>query len=171
MHDTLLIIFTGVLAIVALTQVLIFFGIYKSVRRATIWLEGLGKDLNRNVEVISSKVDESLMTIKGIADKIIPISDNLAETTEVVRKRVLALDDFLAETTRTAQLEILRVQDTIQIVTRTTRETAELFRSSIQTPINEINAITRALRTGFDIFFRRRKNLSNSSVHDEEMFI
>jgi hypothetical protein len=171
MHDTLLIIFTGVLAAAILMQAFLFFGIYKSVRRLTVWMEGLGKDLTRNAEIVSSKVDESLVTIKGIANSVKPISDRLTDTTEIIQKRVLAMDDFLAETTRTAQLEILRIQDTIQIVTRGARETVELLRTSILTPVNEINAITRALRTGFDMFFRRSRNLSSSSAHDEEMFI
>lgn len=171
MHDTLLTIFTGVLAVAVLIQTFLFFGIYRSIRRLTSWMDGLSKDLLRNVEVISGKVDEGLATIKGIAEGIKPIREKLAATTDIVHKRVTELDAFLAEATSTARLEILRVQDTIHSATQKMEQTLELLRHGIVTPLNEINAISRAIRVGLDVLFRRRKNPSSTSPQDEEMFI
>jgi len=171
MEDTLLMVFTGVLAVAVLLQAVLFFGIYLSIRRITAKMDGLGKDLLKNVEAMSAKVDEGLACIKGISDSLKPITDNLTNTTEMVHKRVVELDAFAVETIKTAQLEILRIQDTVQMVTNRARETIELLHAGIQTPINEINAISRALRVGWDILFRRRRNISNTSAQDEEMFI
>jgi ABC-type transporter Mla subunit MlaD len=134
-------------------------------------MDGLGKDLIGNVEAVSAKVDEGLTSIKSLSDSLKPITDNLASTTEIVHKRAVDLDAFVAETIRTAQLEILRIQDTIQMATNRTRETIELLHAGLQTPINEINAISRALKVGLDFLFRRRRNYSGTSAQDEEMFI
>ena len=171
MQDTLLAIFTGVLAVAVLMQTFLFFGMYKSIRRITVWMEGVSKDLLSNVENISSKVDEGLNSIKSISDGLQPISEKLTNTTDVIYKRTLEVDAFLSDAIKTAQLEILRIQDTIQIATRRTQETIELLHSGIQSPISEINAIRRALTVAFDVLLRRRRNLSNTPTQDEEMFI
>jgi methyl-accepting chemotaxis protein len=171
MQDTLLMVFTGVLAVAVLTQSFLFLGIYRSVRRMADRMDGLGKDLLKNAEVVSAKVEEALKSIKGVADSLKPISDNVTNTTRVVHNRVAELDAFLAEATRTAQLEILRIQDTIQTAVSRAQETIELLHTSILAPINEINAISRGLRAGLDILFRRRKRPSGTSAQDEEMFI
>jgi len=172
MHDTLLTVFTGVLAVAVLMQSLLFFGIYRSIRKITFWMEGLGKDLAKNVEVVSAKVDEGVTAIKGLAESVKPIVERLANTTDVLHKRVLELDDFLASAVRTARLEILRIQDTIQTATRRAEETMELLRKSILAPLNEVNAIIRAIRVGLDVLFRqRRRSPSGTSAQDEEMFI
>jgi hypothetical protein len=169
--ETLLIVFTGVLAVAVLMQALLFFGIYKSIREMTSRMDSLGKDLRTNLEAISAKADEGLASIKSMSESLKPIRDNLADTTEIVHKRVEKMDAFMDETLNTAQLEILRIKDTVQMVTERTRETVELLHGGLQIPINEINAISRALRVGFDFLFRRRKGISNSSAQDEEMFI
>jgi hypothetical protein len=171
MHDTLLMIFTGVLAVAVLMQSLLFFGIYRSVRKMTVWMDSLGKDLLRNVEAVSAKVDDGLTTIKGIAEGLKPIAEKLTDATEIVYKRIAELDNFLAEATSTARLEILRIQDTIQIASRRTQETIDLLLKNILAPLNELSAITRAIRIGLDVLFRRRKNPSDTSAQDEAMFI
>jgi hypothetical protein len=169
--ESILLIFTGVLTAAVLMQVFLFFGIYRSIRQMTAKMDDLGKDLLKNFYDISAKVDEALTNIKIMSDSFKAITDSLANTTEIVHKKVVKIDAFVDETIRTAQLEILRIQDTIQMVTDRTRETIELLHSGIQSPINEINAISRALRVGFDFLFRRRKNISGASAQDEEMFI
>jgi hypothetical protein len=171
MHDTLLTIFTGVLAVAVLIQSFLFFGIYRSIRQMTSWMDGLGKDLLRNVEVISGRVDEGLATIKGMAEGLKPIREKLTATTDIVHRRVTELDAFLAEATSTARLEILRVQDTIKSASQKAEQTMELLHNGILAPLNEINALSRAIRVGLDVLFRRRKKPSSTSPQDEEMFI
>jgi hypothetical protein len=171
MEDILLIVFTGVLTAAVLMQALLLFGIYKSIREMTSRMDSLGKELRNNLEAISAKADDCLANIKSMSDSLKPIRDNLADTTEMLHKRVEKIDAFLDETLKTARLEVLRIKDTIQMATDRTRETVELLHGGLQTPINEITAISRALRVGFDFLFRRRRGVSSSSAQDEEMFI
>jgi methyl-accepting chemotaxis protein len=171
MHDTLLIVFTGVLAFAVLLQSLLFFGMYRSIRRISERIDDWGKDLLRNLNVISSKVEEGLTTVKSAADNLKPITQNLVGTTQIVHKRVMELDNFLAEATRVARQEIVRVQDTIEYATQKTEETVEIIQNTILTPIQEISAIARAIKVGADALFRRRRNPSKTSAQDDEMFI
>jgi hypothetical protein len=171
MQDKLLMVFTGVLAVAVLIQSLLFFGMYKSIRRMTVWMDGMGKDLLRNIEAVSAKVNEGVATIKGVAEGLEPVREKLADTTDIVYRRVRELDVFLGEATDTARLEILRIQDTIHTASNRAQETIELLHGTILAPLNEINALTRALRVAMDVLFRRRRGSSGATVQDEEMFI
>ncbi len=170
MHDTLLLIFTGILAFAVLLQTLLFLGIYKAIRQMSSYLDDMGKDLLRNVGIISAKVDEGLATIKGMADGLKPIRDKLANSTDIIHNRITELDAFLDEATTTARSEIRRIQDAIQSAVQKAEQTLELVRKSILTPLGEVSAVTRGLRVAMDVLFRRRRHPS-SSTQDDEMFI
>ncbi len=170
-QDVLLLIFTGVLAAAVLMQSLVFFGIYRSIRRMVTWMEGQSKDIIRNIDVISAKADAALTTIKSVGEDLKPVTERLNTTTEIVYKRVAALDVFLSDTTRTAQLEILRIQDRIESASQKVADTLEILHRSILAPVNEINAITRGISVGINMLFRRKKEFSSTSHQDEEMFI
>ncbi len=170
MHDTLLTIFTGVLAVAVVIQTVLFFGMYRAIRHLSGYLDEIGKDLLRNIDLISAKADECLTSIRELAEGLKPIRDKLAATADIIHGRVTELDSFLADTTNTARLEILRIQDTIQSASEKAEHTLELLHRSIFAPINEIGAIARAIRVALDVLFRRRRNPSRS-VQDEEMFI
>ena len=169
-HDTLLMIFTGVVAFAIVVQTILFFGIYKAVRQLSTFLDGMGKDLRRNIDLISAKAEGCLTAIKDVAEGLKPIRAKLAETTDIIHNRVTELDVFLADTTKTARLEILRIQDTIQTASEKAEHTLDLLRKSVFAPVTELSAIARGIRVALDVLFRQRKNPSRSA-QDEEMFI
>jgi len=169
MHDTLLTVFTGVVALAVVVQTVLFFGMYKAIRQMSSQLDGLSKDLLRNISAVSAKVEEGLSTVKDFVDSLKPIRNKLADTTEIIHDRIAELDAFLAETASTARLEILKIQDTIQSASQKAEETIELLRRKLLAPFNEISAISRAIGVATDILFRRRRN--PGSAQDEEMFI
>ena len=171
MQDTLLIVFLGVLAVAVLMQSFLFFGMYRSIRKMTAWMSEFGQDMLKNVEVISAKVDEGLTSIKGMTQGLKPITEKLSDTTEIIHHRVTELDIFLAEATSAARLEIVEIQDAVHTASQRAQETLGLLHDSILAPLSEINAISRAIRVGLDVLFRRRKTLSNAAAQDEEMFI
>ncbi len=171
MQDTLLAIFTGILALAVLLQSLMFFGMYRSIRRISVWMEGAGKDLIQSTSAVSSKLSEALAALKDMADGLRPVREKLIDTTDIVHRRVADLDAFLSEVTRTGRLQVLTIQDAVQRATQRMEETLELVHNSLLAPLNEINAVSKAVRAGFNLLFRKRRNISNASVQDEEMFI
>jgi hypothetical protein len=171
MDQTLLMIFTGILAAAVLMQTIIFLLISKSIRQLTMQMDSLGDKLLRNVEAISEKVNEGLTAVKDVAEDLKPVTQKLSNTAEIIHHRVKEVDAFLAEATSTARLEMLRIQETLHDASRRFQETCDLLRDGILTPVNEINAIARAIRVAVDVLFRRRRASSSSSALDEEMFI
>ena len=125
----------------------------------------------KNAQIISSRVEEGLSTIKSTAESLKPITQNLVHLTQIVHNRVVEMDQFIGETTRTAQLEFIRIQDTFQLAMRRAGQAIETLKDSILAPISEVNAVVRAVRIGIDVLFRRRRNPSSISAQDDEMFI
>ncbi len=169
MHDTLLTVFTGVVALAVVIQTVLFFGMYKAIRQISARLDGMGKDLLSNIAAVSAKVDEGLSTIRDFVEGLKPVRDKLAATTDIIHDRVTVLDAFLAETAETARLEIAKIQDTIQSASQKAEETIEFLRKNLLAPFNELSAISRAVRVAMDVLLRRRRN--PGSAQDEEMFI
>lgn len=170
MQDTLLMVFTGILAFAVLVQTILLFGMFRVIRQMSVWVDGVGKDLMRNVELISSKVDEGLTAVRGVTEGVKPILGNLSQTAEVIHSRVVEVDAFLVDATNTARLEIARVQETIHSATERAQQIIETLHESILTPLSEFGAISRGIRVGVGALFRKRRNPSRSA-QDEEMFI
>jgi len=160
--ETLLMVFTGVLALAVVIQTFLFFGIYKGIRSLKA---DLG-DLRTDAETVSRKVAEGVTAVKGVTDGLKPVAD----ATDIIRNRVAELDAFLAETTTTARQEIQRVQDTIQSASQKAEQTLDQLRKSLLGPVTEISAVSRGIKVAIDVLFRRRRSPSGSA-QDEEMFI
>ena len=170
-HENILLAFTGILAFAVLLQTLLFIGIYRSIRQMNDWLSTWSKEMLKNAQIVSSRVEEGLSAIKSTAESLKPITQNLVHATQIVHNRVVEMDEFIGETTRTAQLEFMRIQDTFQLAMRRAEQAIDTLKDSILAPISEVNAVVRAVRIGMDVLFRRRRNPSSISAQDDEMFI
>jgi hypothetical protein len=169
MDNTLLMVFTGILALAVVVQTVLFFGIYSAIRRMGTFLDGIGREYLRNANEISAKVDLTFNVIKETAEGFKPVRDKLVDTTEIIHGRVLEIDRFLAETSDMARQQIVGIQESFQAAIQKAEETLDLLHQSLLAPINEINAISRAVQVAIDVLFRRRRN--PGSAQDEEMFI
>jgi len=170
-HENILLAFTGILACAVLLQTLLFIGIYRSIRQMNDWLSTWSKEMLKNAQIVSSRVEEGVSAIKSTAESLKPITQNLVHATQVVHNRVVEMDEFIGETTRSAQLEFMRIQDTFQLAMRRAEQAIDTLKDSILAPISEVNAVVRAVRIGMDVLFRRRRNPSSISAQDDEMFI
>ena len=170
-QEILLAIFTGILAIAVLVQTFVFLRIFLTIRQLTNRVDGLSKDLMKNVEVVTGKAEETLTTIRDIGNEFRPVKDKIVDAAEIVHERIVRVDEFLEETTNTARMEVQSMKDRIELATNRTEELLKMMHDRILAPVNEIYALTRGIRAGFDILFRRRRNASAEPPQDEEMFI
>ena len=53
-----MLVFTGILAFAVLLQTLLFFGIYRSIRQMNDWLSAWSKEMLKNAQIVSSRVEE-----------------------------------------------------------------------------------------------------------------
>ncbi len=173
-QEILLAIFTGILAVAVLMQAFIFLAMYRTFRRLVDRIDGIGRDLIKNADKVTEKAEETLNTIQEIGNGFIPVKDKVVDAAEILHQRVVKVDDFLEETANTARYEVDRVKARIESAASRAEELVEMVHDSILTPINEISAIVRGIRAGFDFLFRRRRKTSESEAEppdNDEMFI
>jgi uncharacterized protein YoxC len=171
MNNTLLLIFIGILACAVLAQSILFFLMYKSMRQLSNRLDVLSRDLLKQVQVITKNIEGVLDTVKGVADVLKPVAQKVADSVDIVHERIMDLDRFLGEMSDTARFEIARIQDTVHTATQRVQEAIDAVRDGILTPINQVTAITQALRVAMDVLFRNRRRSSRMTAQDEELFI
>jgi len=167
----LIAVFTGIAAFALVLQSAAFLAIARSMRNMSVRVDRLGTDLTKTVGSVSSKAEELLSVIKGVADGIRTMENNLTATSAIIQKRVVELDAFLEETADTARFQVLRIQAMVENVSSKVEETFDLLHHGVIAPATELNAIIRGIRVGLDFLVRKRKQPARTSHLDEEMFI
>lgn len=157
-QEILLAVFTGILAVAVLMQTLIFFGVYKTFRRLVDRIDGISKDLVKNVGEVSAKAKETLATIEDIGNGLMPVKDKMVDVADILHQRVAKVDGFLEETTNAARTEVDNIKAKIETAANRAEELLDTIHEGILVPINEITAVTRGIRAGFNFLFRRRRN-------------
>ncbi len=171
-YDThLLEIFTGVVAASLLLQGVVLLGIYRAIRSMAARIDGLTGRMTNNVATLSEKVEQLLVSVRGMADGIRSLQDNLSATGALIHKRAVELDAFIAEMTDVARLQVLRVQDVVDTASRRVEETINVLQNGVLGPVTEATAIIRGIKVGLDVLLRKRARPSGSTLQDEEMFI
>jgi hypothetical protein len=168
---TILTVFTGIVALVLVVQGIALLALYRRMRDLSARLEALSLNLTKQVEALAVKADSFLAVLKTTAEKVQVVQEKVSAITDLVHHRILEVDAFLTETTDTARLQIAKFQGVMDATSAKIEETMNLLQGTILTPIMEIQALIRGIRTGIDVLFRRRRLPANRSHQDEEMFI
>ena len=150
MTDTLLAVFTGILAIAVLTQSLLFLLTFLSLRKLT-------KDLLPQIQKLTEKTEATLAEVKEVAEDIKPVVRKLAGSAEIIHDRVVEVDGLVGDIMEKSRREIVGIEDALHDVTRQIRYAINILSESILMPVNRINALTKAVRVGVGVLFRRRE--------------
>lgn len=169
--ETVLTVFTGIVAFALLIQSIAFWMIATSVRSISNRIDALSEDLQRKLGTVTTGVNELIATIKPVVETIQTIQQRFVVSSDVIHKRVVEVDVFLQEFTDAARAQLERLQDLADGASKKFEETVEILQRSVLAPVTEITAILRGLKIGLDFFFRGRRSPTQHSHQDEEMFI
>ena len=169
--ETVLTVFTGIVAAALLIQSIAFWKIATSVRSMSHRIDALSEDLQRKIATVTSGVADMVVTIKPVIETIQTIQQRFVASSDVIHKRVVELDVFVQEFQDAARAQLERFQDLADGTSKKVEETVETLQRSVLAPVTEITAILRGFKTGLDFFFRGRRSPSQHSHQDEEMFI
>ena len=165
MTDTLLAVFTGVLAFAVVMQSVFLFLMFRGIRRVS-------SDVLPQIQKLTEKTEEALTAINDIAETIRPVTRNLADSTAIVHNRVVEIDGFLEEIMEKSRREIIVIEDTLHDVTRRLRDAVYMLIDGVVLPVSRINALARGISAAAGVLFRRRgkeksgKPASTSAVSD-----
>jgi len=150
MTDTLLAVFTGILALAILMQSVLFLLTFLSLRQ-------LSKDLLPHIKRLTEKTEATLAVITDVSESIRPVARKLADSAEIIHDRVVEVDVFLEEVVEKSRREIAGIEDTLHDVTQRIRDTVNILSDSVLMPITRMTALTKAVRAAVGVLFRRRE--------------
>ncbi|MDI9612623.1 MAG: hypothetical protein QM330_06110 [Acidobacteriota bacterium] len=160
MHDTLLIVFIGILAVAVLAQSVLFYLMYRSIRALGTRFEDLGGELARHVESVSRGADSVMESVRGLAEAVRPAAGMFTESVDTLHGRVREIDNFLGEVTDMVRGEIVLIQDTVHTASSRIQETIEVARDCVLTPVSQVSAIGKGVRAALEVLFRMKKSPS-----------
>ena len=170
MDDTLLKFFIAVTSIAVAVQAGILVALYVAVRKSTERMEALATEVKSKV-LPTVETAQNLMV--ELRPKIDVISNNLAESSDLVRNQLGRLDATVTDVLDRARLQVIRADELLNRTMDKVEETSEVVHKTVISPLRQVNGLMAAISTGVDVFLgqKRRHPRNGGGVPQDEMFI
>jgi ElaB/YqjD/DUF883 family membrane-anchored ribosome-binding protein len=170
MDDTLLKVFIAVTTFAVVVQAGILVGLYLAVRKSTARMEALATEVKSRV-LPTVETAQNLMV--ELRPKIDVISNNLAESSDLVRNQLGRLDATVTDVLDRARLQVIRADELLNRTMDKVEETSEVVHKTVISPLRQVNGLMAAISTGVDVFLgqKRRHPRNGGGVPQDEMFI
>jgi hypothetical protein len=170
MDDTLLKLFIAVTTFAVVAQAGILVGLYLAVRKSTARMEALATEVKSRV-LPTVETAQNLMV--ELRPKIDVISNNLAESSDLLRNQLGRLDAAVTDVLDRARLQVIRADELLNRTMDKVEETSEVVHKTVISPLRQVNGLMAAISTGVDVFLgqKRRHPRNGGGVPQDEMFI
>jgi hypothetical protein len=162
-NSKLLVIFVGMVAVAMVVQAgaLIAMAV------------GAGKARKRALE-IAEEVREKVMPvitgtheiIRDSGPKVKIITENLVETSHVVRSKAREFDVTASELNMRTRAQAARVDGMVTSVLNTTADISETFQRALKVPAREFSGLVNGFKAGIDVLVGRAKGFGKGKSND-----
>ena len=149
-----LVVFVGMVAIAMVTQAIALI----------VMAVGAGKARKRALEIaeeVRMKVMPILETTQGVLQdagpKVKVITENLVETSHVVRSKAQEFDATASDLNRKTRAQAARVDGMVTSVLNTTAEISETLQRAVKVPAREFAGLVNGFKAGVDVLVGRAK--------------
>lgn len=132
---------------------------------------GVGKASKRALEIadeMRTKIGPLLETTQNVfhdaAPKVKIITENLVETTHLVRTKAQEFEATASELNMKARTQAARVDGMVTSVLNTTSEISETLQRAVRVPVRELTGLVNGFKAGMDVLVGRAKGLGHSRV-------
>jgi hypothetical protein len=160
-NSRLLIIFVGLVAVAMVVQAI----------AVIIMAIGLAKATKRGFEIadeMRTKIGPLLTTTESVvrdaAPKVKIITENLVETSHVVRSKAVEFDATASELNMKARTQAARVDGMVTSVLNTTAEISETLQRAVKVPVREFAGLVNGFKAGVDVLVGRAKGFGRDKV-------
>ena len=144
-------------------------GIWLAIRRMQREVEAVRADLKQRLDPLTQSVGEILTNSR---EPVRAIVTNLAEISRILRDRTSRVDEAVGELVDRSRLQIIRVDQMVSDLVQKIETTADTVQRSVLSPIHEVSAVVKGVRSGLEFLFSRRRTPSVSeATQDEQLFI
>jgi predicted PurR-regulated permease PerM len=168
-NDTTLTLVLFLVAAAILLQAGAMIGIWLSIRKIPGQIEGIRADVRQRLDPLTQSMTE---IVANSREPVRTITANLAEISRLLRDRTSNVDEVVAEMVDKSRLQIIRVDHMVSDLVARVETTADVVQRSVLTPIQEVSAVIKGVRTGLEFLFARRRPSSvTEGTSDEQLFI
>src|ERR1700733_14674493 len=170
--ENLIPIFIAVTAAAVVLQALVLVFMYLALRKSSARMEAIATE-------VKGKTLPALETAQSILPDIRPklqvISDNLSESTVLMRAQVERMDATVNDLVDRARLQLIRASELLTRTLDRVERTSEMVHTTVVSPIRQVSGIMRGVTAGVEYLLgnRYRRNGGNRErrpVPQDEMF-
>jgi hypothetical protein len=159
-NSRLLMVFVGMVAVALIAQAIALIAM----------AVGAAKTRKRGLEIfeeIRAKMMPVLENSHGFIQETTPkikiITDNLVETSHVVRAKAVEFDATASDLNFKTRAQLDRVDGMVTSVLNTTNDISETVQRGIKMPVREFNGLVNGLKAGLDVLAGRAKGRGKNS--------
>jgi hypothetical protein len=154
-NSRLLMFFVAMVAIAMVAQAAVVIGAAYGAYKARKQLLAIAEELRAKTLPV---IDDAQGMVRELRPKLTVITDNLVETSHVVRSKAADFDSTISEVNNRARAQTARVDDMFTSVLDTTAGIASAVQKSVTVPVREFHGIMNGLKAGMDVLTGRREN-------------
>jgi hypothetical protein len=159
-NTRLLMIFVGIVALAMLSQAIIFAFMALGAKRTQTRVLVIAEELRaRALPIIDTAED----LIKETVPKVKTITENLLETSHIVRAKATEFDVTLTEANRRAKAQIVRVDGMVETALTATGALAEMIHQGVRKPVLEISGLMNGVKAGLSVLLSKSKSFGSFS--------
>jgi hypothetical protein len=171
-NTRLLMIFVGVVAFSMLVQAVVVIVVSIGATKALKRMLEIAEELRAKATPLIDKALPIIGKAENVIDvtlpKITTISDNLVETSEMVKAKVKDFEVTLTDANVKTRAQVARVDGMISTGLTATGALAELVHKGIRTPLLEVSGVVNGFKAGIDVLFGTSKPKSVAITKFEE---
>ena len=157
-NSRLLMIFIGIVAFSMLTQAIVF----------VVAAIGVSKTRNRLLAIAEEVRLKALPVIESthnvlheLHPKIRVITDNLVETSHIVRSKAVEFDSTISDVNVKTRAQVAKVDEMVSSVLDTTAGVASAAQKAVKVPVREFSGLMAGLKAGIGVLMGRDKRSGN----------
>jgi hypothetical protein len=157
-NTKLLMIFIGLLAGAIVVQTITFL----------VMAIGLMKTQKKVMAIVEQVHEATLPTIKNVGElvrdtspKVRVITDNLLETSHVVRAKAVEFDVTLSDVNDRTRKQVAHVDGMVSSALQATADLAASVNRIIQIPVREVSGLVNGFKAGLDVLVGRVKGFGS----------
>jgi hypothetical protein len=159
-NTKLLMIFVGMVAVAMVAQAIALI----------VMAVGAAKARKKGLEIAEELRDKVMPVITGTHEiirdsgpKVKVITENLVETSHVVRAKARDFDVTASELNLRTRAQVARMDGMVSAVLNTTSEVSDTLQRAIKVPVREFAGLMNGVKAGLDVLVGRVKGFGSSS--------
>ena len=167
-NTRLLMIFVGVVALSMFIQAIVVIVVAVGAKKTQDRLLVIAETLHGKVMPIINSTEE---LSKDLLPKIKTISDNLVETSHVVRAKAQEFDSTLTDVNKKTKAQVARVDSMVTTGLTATGSLAAMIHQGIKTPVIEALGVVNGFKAGIDVLLRKSKSFGANAQPPKQAIV